>query len=350
VHLVNDSDLFLATGDMSIFDHGRFVGQFTFTPMLMGDDQIVNYGLSSSVNVTRVQPNINKSKAKDEVVDVEFVRDGDGKKFGINIWYKSVLKTKYKLENNGETAVQRLYVDHSAYSHNNGYTITTEEHAVKSVTGFKRFEFALAIDEDREFEVCEEAVYCSRVTDTSSLENFATKTLPSLLSGGTIKGDLASELEAVISWRRLKEAVIKIRDGSWLPSSLAVVKHLFTKEYLRVIVQDCEKMNGLSSQVEDQKRFLNGRKVVITNIKDVQERLRENIKGLEKVSGSKSVEALLSRYLKDLNAQEDELVKCNKQIDSAEEQVYRLTQMMDALRAGIQTSCRKALATINASQ
>jgi len=40
VHLVNDSNMFLCTGDMSIFDEGRFVGQYQFAPMIEGDDQV----------------------------------------------------------------------------------------------------------------------------------------------------------------------------------------------------------------------------------------------------------------------------------------------------------------------
>ena len=44
IHLFNDSDTPLSPGDMSIFDDDRFVSQINFTPMIPGDDELIEYG------------------------------------------------------------------------------------------------------------------------------------------------------------------------------------------------------------------------------------------------------------------------------------------------------------------
>ncbi len=46
----------LAPGTISVLEGGRFVGQVAFTPMLPGDDQLVPYGLDSTLSVSRSLP------------------------------------------------------------------------------------------------------------------------------------------------------------------------------------------------------------------------------------------------------------------------------------------------------
>jgi hypothetical protein len=212
VHLVNDTGVYLCTGDMSIFEEGRFVGQYQWLPMLAGDDQIVNYGIASSVDVTRTKPRLSSPK-DDEVVKVEFMVNDEGLKTGVRVWRKSVLDTKYKLVNNDDKGVERLYVDHSAYAHNNGYTITTSANAVKRTTGFTRFEFALAADEERDFVVSEEAIYTDTLYLKAALVEFSRKVVPGLVANSVVAQAWVEQLQRFIDYKTIREALQAIKNG-----------------------------------------------------------------------------------------------------------------------------------------
>ena len=306
--------------------------------------QIVSYGISCNLDVTRVKPKI--SSKNDEVVDVVWKTDENGRKLGISVWYKSTLTTRYKMVNNGDKGVEKLYVDHSAFSHNDGYSVTTTESAVKQVTGFTRYEFSLGEGEERDFDVSEEAVYEGRMLETSNVSEFSVNMLPGLVSDGVVTGKFLSEVESFLAWRTLKGCVNDIMNCRGV-ITLACVKGVMTKDYLRSIVHDCEKKAGLEAEVARKKRGMQAQKKNVEGIKDIQSRLRENIRGLEKVAGSKSAETLLSRYLKDLNAQEDELVKIGKLIETGEEEVFRVGSMIDSLAGKICDDCRNALKVID---
>lgn len=55
VNLTNDTGVVLAPGSIAVFEDGRFVGQTEFAPMLPGDDQIVSYGLDSTINIAKAE-------------------------------------------------------------------------------------------------------------------------------------------------------------------------------------------------------------------------------------------------------------------------------------------------------
>merc|ERR1712151_306045 len=67
----------------------------------------------------------------------------------------------------------------------------------------------------------------------------------------------------------------------------------------------------------------------IDKITKTQARLRENIKGLEKVEAGD----LLKRYLKDLNEQEDELLKANSSIKQLDEQIFAAQASLTTVNA-----------------
>ena len=102
IHLFNDSDTPLSPGDMSIFDDGRFVSQVNFTPMIPGDDGLIEYGEDSSVDVSRVV-NKKSSPNKDEITKCELIyRDdnsGRPKNVVIRVFYKAECETKYSMKN-----------------------------------------------------------------------------------------------------------------------------------------------------------------------------------------------------------------------------------------------------------
>jgi chromosome segregation ATPase len=112
-------------------------------------------------------------------------------------------------------------------------------------------------------------------------------------------------------------------------------------------VQDCERIAGLESEIQSRKRNMQSQRQVIENVKQVQMRLRENIKGLEKIE-SKSTETLLKRYLTDLNKQEDQLVAANKAIGGSEDEIFNREQMLNSVRAKVEKDCEAATEKIRA--
>merc|ERR1712137_1171536 len=67
--------------------------------------------------------------------------------------------------------VEKLYIDHTASPDFGGYVIVTKENAVKSVTGWSRFQFSLKPLEEITFHVTEEVVYSSEISSQTELLN-----------------------------------------------------------------------------------------------------------------------------------------------------------------------------------
>lgn len=162
-----------------------FFQQTDFTPMLPGDDQLISYGLDSTVSIVRTNPSqLQQTKVatveltkrvkedgKDEVsgcsikynAEVFFARkknkwefslEKTGKMGFINFFQKA---TKYVIKNNSDKVIEKFYIEHVADSAHGGYVITTKENSSKSVTGFSRFEFTIPAHHEVEFvvrEVC----------------------------------------------------------------------------------------------------------------------------------------------------------------------------------------------------
>eukprot|EP00995_Heteronema_vittatum_P002766 NODE_1403_length_975_cov_109.893089_g972_i0.p1 GENE.NODE_1403_length_975_cov_109.893089_g972_i0~~NODE_1403_length_975_cov_109.893089_g972_i0.p1 ORF type:complete len:187 (+),score=84.20 NODE_1403_length_975_cov_109.893089_g972_i0:24-563(+) len=68
-----------------------------------------------------------------------------------------------------------------------------------------------------------------------------------------------------------------------------------------------------------------------------QSRLRENIKSMEKVTNS----SLIDRYLKDLNREEDDLIKTQKGITDAEEENFKLGAQLRQVKLDASTQAKK---------
>merc|ERR1719181_77633 len=103
--------------------------------MLIGDDALISCGDDSTVSISRTSR-----------------REG----------------TSYKIKSTADVPV--LYIDHTADSSRGGFTITSDEHRVKDVTGFSRFELTLASEEERELVVEEEASYETEVASPAQIE------------------------------------------------------------------------------------------------------------------------------------------------------------------------------------
>ena len=75
VHLVNSSEHVLANGSVNVLDGGRFVAQCQFTPMIPGDDQLIELGEDTTVSVGRCKP---AELQQDRVFQVRLEQDEHG--------------------------------------------------------------------------------------------------------------------------------------------------------------------------------------------------------------------------------------------------------------------------------
>merc|ERR1719387_1357510 len=163
VHLKNTSDLVLAPGSISVLEAGVLVGQCVFTPMLPGDDQIVTYGLDTTVSVTKA---CGPKQQTEQICAVSSSPEG------VVITRRFKRLTKYTIKSNSAKAVPIFYVDHCASALNGGYAIVTEERAVKRTACFSRFQFALAPHEELVFSVEEIAEVEQPLTTGPQLAKF----------------------------------------------------------------------------------------------------------------------------------------------------------------------------------
>jgi len=97
-HLFNDTNLVLANGSISVLEHGRFVGQCSFTPMLPGDDQLIPYGLDSTVSITKTLPGDLQLTTVEKLILSYKSVDGKHIPNGIITTYKHQKKTSYTIK------------------------------------------------------------------------------------------------------------------------------------------------------------------------------------------------------------------------------------------------------------
>jgi len=336
IHLFNDSNTPLSPGDMSIFDDDRFVSQINFTPMIPGDDELIEYGEDSSVDVAR---KVTEGSNKDEIIRCELTYidcSGRQKNDGIQVCYQAKRETKYTIKNcSSEKSVSKLYVDHTASPLHGGFVITTQDKCVKKTANFSRFEFNLAPEQEIEFCVKEEAQYGRQLRSLYDLLSFHKKIIPQLVASNKVSKQFMSDLEGLIALRQLKEELTKLRNGHINQADIDRCKVIMTKSYLRVVIQETEKWLVLKNKIEEKKRSIKTQKSNKEDIKEIQARLRENIKNFEHVVNNSATNKLLERYLKDLNKQEDELINCNKLVEKLTGEIFNEENMLGALRQQI---------------
>ena len=94
-----------------------------------------------------------------------------------------------------------------------------------------------------------------------------------------------------------------------------------TLQALQKIIQQKNEIAGLEREIQT-------RKAQITSIDQDQQRLRENMKALK---GSPEEKALLQRYTKELNDQEDKLQAVRAEIATREQQRDKSREQLDKM-------------------
>ena len=140
VHLTNTSDHVLANGSVNILDGGRFVAQCQFTPMIPGDDQLIELGEDTTLSVTRVKLS---HLQQDKIFQVRLETDEHGHLTKFILDHCNTVVTNYLIKNNGAKAAPCLYIEHTARTDCGGFSITSAAHCVKQTTGGLLVQFSL---------------------------------------------------------------------------------------------------------------------------------------------------------------------------------------------------------------
>jgi hypothetical protein len=341
--LVNTTSTVLANGSVSILEGGRFMGQAEFMPMLPGDDQIVPYDQDTSVSVARSYPVEAQSNA---VVQVEAIREENKRKrlAGVCVVHKKVKSTRYTLRNNSTDRTHpKFYLDHSADSAHGGFVITTQQDCVKAVTGFSRFQCELSPAEERVIDVEEEATYRRTITDKRALSAFLKATSThELAEAGILQGELREELNALVEREERREIYARIINKSAIPEELAEwrERRLVPVEVLALVAEGAE----VAAKAKEISRQIGNHRVHVEKVETSQERLRHNIKSMEKVQNTE----LVDRYIKDLNNQEDDLIATNIIIEQLTDEQVELEAKVSKLVAQTASETKKLSEAIDA--
>eukprot|EP00397_Hematodinium_sp_SG-2012_P013566 GEMP01013781.1.p1 GENE.GEMP01013781.1~~GEMP01013781.1.p1 ORF type:complete len:685 (+),score=186.46 GEMP01013781.1:387-2441(+) len=311
VHLVNNSDLVLAPGAINVLDNGAFSGQTQFAPMVPEDDQLIPYGIDTTIAITREL----------EKTENTCVRVVETKK-GCQLKYESVVTLVYTVLNNGQKGLPMLYIDHTASADRGGYCILTEG-ACKTTTGWARFAFPdLAPQVETIFRVQEKAFFTQNIETATNCANFLRgKLCEELTTNNILSVPTKTHLHSIVS----KEATDNILKKCLNPESLTcedmlhvivdgarVDKPLYNVVLPPVFYQLTRDLLDLHDTMTDIIRQKNALEEEVSKVFFDQDRLRKNIMSMEKVHASSS--SLLSRYLSDLNDMEDELLRVRLKI------------------------------------
>jgi hypothetical protein len=333
LHLTNDSDLVLAPGSIGVLEGRRFVGQALFTPMVPGDDQLIPYGQDTTISVTRRHP---QSGQSDEVASAALL---PGNRCAVVVTRKKRITTQYTVKNNSTRVVPKFYIDHSASAASGGFTIITSDRSVKAVTGFSRFEFQLPSQAEIEFDVAEEAEFDERITGESNLREFLLSRAKVLASKGILSKEVQEQLEQHLLLVQIKRLLTRCQNPSGLTE---VTLQEITRESSGMLPQDfvslVQKMFSIRSAISGVQRKVAQTQARERKVYENQARLRQNIQSMEKVRDCGS---LLTRYLEDLNKDEDDLHHARLMIEADEEDIAKLNAEKRQVELEVETLAKK---------
>lgn len=218
-----------------------------------------------------------------------------------------------------------------------------DEKVARVATGFARYELSLDPGEVREFQVEEEAQYIETVADSSSMKTFIDERASTLLESGALAQNIYQALSEYQQYSSTRNMLFEIQSRSKsLPVSnlyppLGSKQEIASWADLRGITElahlfqliDAE--NDKLDERNEQSRNLAIIKARVTTTFENQQRLRENIKSMEKVSSEK----LVNRYLVDLNNEEDALIEARKTIATLDQALVDIERERGRLRLQI---------------
>lgn len=299
-----------------------------------------SYGLDSTVSILRTTP-ISLQEVHTQSVDITYSEiDKDNPNSipnGIDLQEIYIKRTRYIIKNNSlDRPVRKFYIDHVADSSLGGYIVTTQKRCIKSVMGFSRFELKLEPQEEIEFIVDEQAEHTKQIFEASALESFIEKKVPELLQSKLIDEKTVNLIQKIITQKFIQQVLRHIVDSTitdsqirtWTTKRDLIPTSIFDKAVAIIDIQ-----NDLRNIEKQTKNY----EAHIKSIFENQERIRQNIKSLEKIERSE----LMTRYLTDLNTEEDDLQKTRRNIAALQEQHNEKQRELEEKQASVKHEAKE---------
>ena len=257
--------------------------------------------------------------------------DTDTIPMGIDLQEVYLKRTRYVIKNNSlDRSVPKFYIDHVADPSLGGYVVTTQKRCIKSVMGFSRFELKLEPQEEVEFIVDEQAQNSKKIYDASGLEQFLEKQVPDLLQLKLIDEKTVELVKRIITHKYVQQVLRHMIESSitdsqirtWTTKRDLIPTTLFDKALVIV---------DLQVNIRELEKVIRSLEAHIKAIFENQDRIRQNIKSLEKIEKSD----LMTRYLKDLNTEEDDLQGTRREIKLTQDKYNRQQRDLEDKQASL---------------
>jgi len=352
VHITNTTDQVFANGSVNILEGDRFVAQCQFTPMIPGDDQLIELGEDTTLSVSKSLP---PAAQGNKVLRVEICRAQEGVNKGqvvaCNLHHVQSVTTQYAIKNCGARRVPTLYVEHTARADRGGFAIRTTDRCVKQATGWARYCMAVEPEAEVSLEVCEEGSYREVLPLTDeSIEKFFTTRSRSLLEQGVLGEDAVEALRqaqercrlmVVLSSLTLPSRITEEQLMNWTsftwsrtPSQAANAISEMMEKVREIRRADVVKREQRARQSEASAR--------IREILDDQERIRENIKSMENIRTGN----LMDRYFEDLNRGESDLKETRGKIKECEAAIASQEAKTETLALQVSMAAKQLRASL----
>jgi DNA repair exonuclease SbcCD ATPase subunit len=165
---------------------------------------------------------------------------------------------------------------------------------------------------------------------------FLEKQVPDLIQSKLIDEKTINLIQKIITHKYVNQVLRHIIDStitdsqirSWTSKRDLIPTSLFDKAVaivdIQVIIRDIDKQ-------------IKSREAHIKSIFENQERIRQNIKSLEKIEKSD----LMTRYLKDLNTEEDDLQETRRNIAKLQEQCNQIQRELEEKQASLKHEAKE---------
>jgi len=205
---------------------------------------------------------------------------------------------------------------------------------VKAVTGFARFQFQLKPQEEFRFDVEEEASYLVELRLPSDLVNFITRRAQNLMESNVLDKETLGVLKYVVKKSQFKLALQVIEAETYTEKDLLTWKAPLSIDpesgtiIPTILLEKVAKVLNLQLREKEITQIIDSRNEYISKVFQNQSRLRENIKSMEKMRDSE----LVKRYLKDLDKEEDDLMKTRESIENFEKEKIQVQKELKDIR------------------
>lgn len=283
LRLVNDTDLHLAGGPVSVFDAGGFTGNALIQDIIPGDDRLLTYAVDLDLHVTRVE-----NRGSEQVVAVRLLGST------LELSYRSRDVARYRIDARGDQA-SFLVIAHARRS---GFEPVSPDLAPAETASSYRYGVLVAGEGSAPVD----------------------PTVPVHLN---CEAGNVCELEVVTERQDLRMVAV---------SNVASEQIAFYLQNMELSAQDrqtLEQVVALQRELGRIDREVRDRNDVITAIHRDQDRIRQNMVALDRTS------ALYQRYLRDLESQEDQLDEIRVELVDLAELRGQTQAQLDALVAGL---------------